>query len=50
MALLWRTLWWSDYTSRNFFLQNPDKCAALPDEVLNKRLLPAICQVFFQIN
>ena len=32
-----------------YFRQNPDRCAALPDEVLNKRLLPAICQVFLNI-
>ncbi|KAL9981514.1 hypothetical protein ACROYT_G010222 [Oculina patagonica] len=31
-------------TMAKCFEKNPDRCAALPDEVLNKRLLPAVCQ------
>ncbi|XP_020613799.1 neurofibromin-like [Orbicella faveolata] len=37
-------------TMAQCFEKNPDKCAALPDEVLNKRLLPAMCQFITQSN
>ena len=35
----------------NYYLsKNPDKCASLPDEILNKQLLPGICQVSFVLS
>lgn len=35
-------------TMSQCFEKNPERCAALPDEVLNKRLLPAICAFITQ--
>ncbi|XP_015765754.1 PREDICTED: neurofibromin-like [Acropora digitifera] len=37
-------------TMAKCFEQNPDKCASLPDEILNKQLLPGICQFITQSN
>lgn len=37
-------------TMAKCFEQNPNRCASLPDEELNKRLLPAICQLITQSN
>lgn len=33
-----------------YLFKNPDKCASLPDEILNKQLLPGICQVSFALS